>query len=345
MQKAKSKKPIKQNARIKKHRKHSLIRQAVLFLPAIIMFGASGFMHASSYAHRLSGNVLSYSTSMSVGDLLTHTNNQRTGESATALTLNAKLNSAAQAKANDMVARDYWSHVTPDGEEPWVFIEQAGYAYKAAGENLAYGFLTSSDTVTGWMNSPPHRQNLMNTTFTEVGFGFANSSNFVGGGEHTVIVAMYGAPLNSSAPATATSTAPPTQAESAPVPTSQKAAAEEVTQTPIEPVTETPAPISEQSEQQPAIEEPIANSALTAPQVKVSKIQLITAGDARWSNGLLIASIIGAVILWGLQRAVQIRRFALAGERFVLRHIHLDFTILAVVVFGWTLLQTSGVVR
>src|SRR5690606_1752560 len=86
--------------------------------------------------------------------------------------------------------------------EPWVFINNAGYNYLRAGENLAYGFATSGDTISGWMNSPTHRNNMLDTAFVEVGFGFANSENFNDSGPETVVVAMYAKPQVLSAGST-----------------------------------------------------------------------------------------------------------------------------------------------
>ena len=136
--------------------------------------------------------VLGYATSISPTGLLDETNTQRTQNSETALAMNSQLMQAAQAKANDMVAKNYWSHVSPDGTQPWQWITNAGYSYMSAGENLAYGFDTSSATVSGWMNSAEHRANILNSDFQDVGFGIANSPNFNGDGEETVVVAMYG---------------------------------------------------------------------------------------------------------------------------------------------------------
>ena len=169
-------------------------------LPALLIFAASILVRSAPSVASITkpSSVLGYATSISVGDLLAGTNSQRSANGVASLALNTKLINAAQAKANDMVARDYWSHTTPDGQQPWVFITQAGYSYRAAGENLAYGFATSSDTITGWMNSPPHKENLLKTTFNDVGFGIANSANYVGTGQQTVVVAMYGSLSSSS---------------------------------------------------------------------------------------------------------------------------------------------------
>lgn len=141
-------------------------------------------------------SVLAVATNVNSSDLLQNTNKQRAANSKASLKLNSQLSAAAQAKAQDMVARDYWSHNTPDGSPPWAFIMNYGYQYQKAGENLAHGFDSSSETVIGWMNSQTHRQNLLDDSYTEVGFGIANSPDFTHGGPSTVIVAMYGRPLS-----------------------------------------------------------------------------------------------------------------------------------------------------
>src|SRR6185369_9999820 len=107
------------------------------------------------------------------------------------LQLNDQLAAAAQAKANDMARRGYWSHVTPDGKQPWSFVEASGYQYEAAGENLAYGFGSSDEVMTAWMHSPEHRANILNSVYQDVGFATANVPNYRGTGPETIVVAMY----------------------------------------------------------------------------------------------------------------------------------------------------------
>lgn len=138
--------------------------------------------------------VLAYATDISTSELLNQTNRQRTDNKEPALMLNPLLSRAAQDKANDMSARNYWAHNTPDGQPPWYFISKTGYDYKKAGENLAYGFSNSTATIAGWMNSPPHRENILDQTFKEVGFGIADSQNYQNTGAETIIVAMYASP-------------------------------------------------------------------------------------------------------------------------------------------------------
>src|SRR4051812_1251162 len=67
-------------------------------------------------------NVLGYATDVSPSGLVLGTNNQRATAGLGSLALNATLNQAAQAKANDMAGRDYWAHNTPDGATPWTFF-------------------------------------------------------------------------------------------------------------------------------------------------------------------------------------------------------------------------------
>lgn len=142
---------------------------------------------------------LGTSRDYSHASLLKATNDNRAVAKQAPLTIDPKLTAAAQAKANDLVARDYWAHNSPSGKTPWAFISETGYQYQLAGENLAYGFNSADDAVVGWMNSDSHRANIMNDKYTNVGFGVASSPNYQGQGEQTVIVAEYGRPVEAGA--------------------------------------------------------------------------------------------------------------------------------------------------
>jgi hypothetical protein len=135
---------------------------------------------------------------MSNSGLLDSTNQARTENQLPALKLNKKLNTAAQTKAVDMVKKNYWSHTTPEGKEPWVFINNADYTYKKAGENLAYGFSNPNQVLAGWLNSPSHRENVLDRNYQDIGFGYANSPDFDNNGPATVVVAMYGTSTEAS---------------------------------------------------------------------------------------------------------------------------------------------------
>ena len=109
------------------------------------------------------------------------------------LLLNASLNASAKLKASDMVTKNYWSHYSPSGEEPWAFFRQVGYKYYKAGENLAYGQKMGQEVIENWMNSPKHKDNLLDNKFKEVGFGVVRKVfSYNGSHEVNVIVAHYG---------------------------------------------------------------------------------------------------------------------------------------------------------
>lgn len=283
---------------------------------------------------------LSYSTEMSISGLLSSTNAERSGNGLSSLTLNSKLNSSAQAKANDMVAKDYWAHNTPSGQEPWVFFDGAGYNYQKAGENLAYGFSTSSATIVGWMNSASHRANILDGAYTEVGFGFANSENFVGTGQETIVVAHYGTPV-ASAPAPAPTPAPAPVASKPSKP--QALPASETAETvPVPVVEEVPVeePVEESTDavnSDSPVEDDIDSKNIT-------RIQSITGGSAPWSALALSAVGFGVVVLWLLKHAILVKRFVLRGEHFVAHHPLLDLAVVIIAAVAVYLSQASGVV-
>jgi len=80
--------------------------------------------------------ILGYASVIQPVQILTLTNQQRQSQGLPALELDPQLSAAAARKAADMFARDYWSHVSPAGTQPWTFITAAGYSYRYAGENL-----------------------------------------------------------------------------------------------------------------------------------------------------------------------------------------------------------------
>lgn len=184
----------------KKHPKH-YAKVYWPYLPLVLIVGLALWLSYPSVA-RSQKEVLSYTTNITASGLLEATNGQRGNNNSGSLKLSNELNTAAQAKAEDMAQRDYWSHVTPDGHAPWIFIDQTGYRYEKAAENLAYGFNNSHEVITGWLNSPEHKANLLDNTYSEVGFGVVEASDYQHSGSETIVVALYGKPTTNQAPAT-----------------------------------------------------------------------------------------------------------------------------------------------
>lgn len=113
------------------------------------------------------------------------------------LRLNETLSRAAREKASDMIARGYFAHETPDGEAPWKFIDDAGYVYVYAGENLALDFGESADVVSAWLNSKSHRENVLGYQYRDTGIAVVEGT--YQGARRTFVVQMFG----TSAPAAA----------------------------------------------------------------------------------------------------------------------------------------------
>ncbi|MET3862571.1 uncharacterized protein YkwD [Dietzia sp. 2505] len=98
------------------------------------------------------------------------TNVKRGENGIPTLDASEKLRESACAKADDMIARDYWGHHAPDGSgDPFMFIREAGVDYSTAAENLFYSTAGGPDPVDSWMQSPGHRENIVNPDFTRVG--------------------------------------------------------------------------------------------------------------------------------------------------------------------------------
>ncbi|MBC7836421.1 CAP domain-containing protein [Acetobacteraceae bacterium] len=136
------------------------------------------------------------------GEVIAFTNVERAQNTDGVLTENSLLDKAAQAKAEDMARNGYFSHNGPDGKEPWIWIQEAGYAYQYAGENLAVRFDDSENVVNAWMASPTHRANIVKEVYREIGVGVADG--MYKGSPATFVVQYFGTPL-----AVAAQVAPP----------------------------------------------------------------------------------------------------------------------------------------
>lgn len=80
------------------------------------------------------------------------------------------LKEVGRAHSADMLRRGYFSHNTPEGVDPFERMEQAGIIYQVAGENLAYA-PTVEIAMSGLMNSPGHKANILKPEFRLLGVG------------------------------------------------------------------------------------------------------------------------------------------------------------------------------
>jgi uncharacterized protein YkwD len=86
-----------------------------------------------------------------------------------ALAWNNLLFNAAAAHSTDMAQRNYFEHNTPEGVTPFQRMEQAGYKYSSAGENIAAGQNDIASVMTSWLKSPDHCKIIMGTSYKDVG--------------------------------------------------------------------------------------------------------------------------------------------------------------------------------
>lgn len=109
------------------------------------------------------------------------------------LRLDAKLTKAAESRMQDMIDGAWWSHASPDGTPPFVWITAADYNYVAAAENLAAGFETARLLVESWMESNGHRANIMNPMYADCGIAVIEGRTDRRG-EGKSIVVLFGRP-------------------------------------------------------------------------------------------------------------------------------------------------------
>lgn len=189
------------------HHRHSgnYLKPYWPYLPMLIIVGL-GLLVNSAWSK---SGVLGTTSDFSSHRLLDDTNAERAKDGEPALRLNVQLEAAAQAKAEDMVRSNYWAHNSPSGKTPWSFITASGYHYQSAGENLAYGFDGADSSVAGWMNSAEHRANILDRSYSDVGFGVASSADYIGHGPQTIVVAEYAQPATAGTPELAQAPANP----------------------------------------------------------------------------------------------------------------------------------------
>lgn len=168
-----------------------------LFVISLIAIGIYALVQTMRFFPSLQYSILGFSSDITVEKVIAETNQEREKAGLNSLHLNQQLSAAALAKAQDMLNDQYWSHVSPDGDEPWDFIKQSGYTYRVAGENLARDFHHASDMIDAWMNSPSHRANILNGNYDEIGIAVVKGK--LEGFETVLVVQMFGTPQTATA--------------------------------------------------------------------------------------------------------------------------------------------------
>ncbi len=165
-----------------------ILEKRYFFILVLFLFGVK-ILSFVSYERFMGADIFN---SISQTDLYSLTNNERQINQLLLLKPNAKLEIAAQMKLNDMLQNNYFAHVSPSGNTPWVWIGKANYDYTVAGENLAMNFYNSDQTMKAWLNSELHRKNILLPEFKEI--GIAVGSGMINNQKTTVVVQLFGSP-------------------------------------------------------------------------------------------------------------------------------------------------------
>lgn len=125
-----------------------------------------------------------------ISQILALINDARIQNGLSALTLDSRLSTAAQAHSEDMACKDFMDHTGSDGSNWADRVKATGYAYSYVSENIYAGDPAFGGDAQGafdwWMNSQIHRDNILNPKITQIGIGFASSNNAQYKGRYTL---------------------------------------------------------------------------------------------------------------------------------------------------------------
>ena len=170
------------------YKPHLLRPKFVALVCLVVVVAESAFLLGTHYLvprSKLFGVIVSNA-------LVDETNENRTTNNLPALHENSLLDAAAQLKANNMAANNYFAHTSPSGLTPWYWFGQVGYSFEYAGENLAVNFSDSHDVTNAWMNSPEHRANILDANYTDI--GMASAQGTFQGHPATYVVELFASP-------------------------------------------------------------------------------------------------------------------------------------------------------
>ena len=211
---------------------------------------------------------------------------------------NPLLDAAAKQKAEDMSQNNYFSHNSPTGVKPWYWITKSGYNYHYAGENLAMNFIDSEEVVKAWLNSPGHRENLLNKNYQDIGLAVLPADYSKSGINQPIVVQLFGSPQTEKVKPT-TETTKPAVAKVTPNTTVPPSAKKEI--------------LGEEKKEIPTTMSTTETSttfpATTLPVPLVSNLQMDTRTQIDVFNKIVALSLIilGSIVILGIilnQRAI-----------------------------------------
>lgn len=141
-------------------------------LAAAALTGAAGAVHLDRPVQGSSSVSAGIQSSSAASEVVRLTNSARSQNSYAALVEDGALSEAAAVRARE-IARSF-SHTRPSGASFSSALSESGVSYLRAGENIASGQKSASEVVNAWMNSPGHRANILNSSYSRIGSASVN---------------------------------------------------------------------------------------------------------------------------------------------------------------------------
>ena len=148
--------------------------QKIVFaaLAAAAFTGAAGAVHLDRPVQGSSSVSAGIQSSSAASEVVRLTNSARSQNGYAALVEDGALSEAAAVRARE-IARSF-SHTRPSGASFSSALSESGVSYLRAGENIASGQKSASEVVNAWMNSPGHRANILNSSYSRIGSASVN---------------------------------------------------------------------------------------------------------------------------------------------------------------------------
>lgn len=190
------------------------------------------------------------------------------------LSTNGKLAETARWMANDMAAKDYFSHTDSLGRDPFKRMADFGYTHNTwKGENLAAGVEGAAAAFKLWKESPGHNENMLNPNFTVIGIARAHGPSSTFGWYWATEFGGQGDP-------------PPPPASTPPPPPPPTAAPQPATPPPPPPPTPAPTPVPTQV----PTEEPTPEPATPTPSPTPDPTKVPTPTPSPQPESLVVTS-------------------------------------------------------
>ena len=141
-------------------------------LAAAAFTGAAGAVHLDRPVQGSSSVSAGIQSSSAASEVVRLTNSARSQNGYAALVEDGALSEAAAVRARE-IARSF-SHTRPSGASFSSALSESGVSYLRAGENIASGQKSASEVVNAWMNSPGHRENILNSSYSRIGSASVN---------------------------------------------------------------------------------------------------------------------------------------------------------------------------